>query len=339
MNRTITRKWFLALMLLSCIAIAVFLAQGNAGAKATDDPPATQPGTETPQTDPATPPVKEYKVNHTQLLFNSDRSAPFKMLWFNKSKVPVVSYTYNNADGILFLKKKKINGRTPLMVYPLKPGTTSIILTDPNGTQVTVPVTVDQSYFKAACRDNPYFTLPQSNLKYDNELLYGEKKFVCYDALSSCKVKMKIEKDSYKFKANNEGSFKIKLKKTYKAGTSAVFTFTAADGKKYTKKAKIQKWSEMEYNKKLNKKFTAKVVENNKKVKMKMIKLGFETKNIHSGDYVVVKINGKTYQTSVKKDGASKIFVKVPAEPKGTPFKATLRNNFDQKMLSIDCEL
>ena len=347
MNRIMTRKLLLVMILLSCMLFAAIPAQGNARAEQATPTP-EQPTTQTPQTEPVQPAPKVYKLNHSQLIFSYDYNEAFKMLWFNKSKTPVVSYTYNQADGILFIKQKKINGRKPLMVYPLKAGTTSITVTDPNGTQTVVPVTVYPGYFLTACRENPHFTLPESNIKYDNELLYGEKKFVCYDALSQSDVSLKIDKDTYTYKANNEGSFKIKLKKIYKAGTKAIFTFKDADGKAYTKKARIQKWSELEYNKKLNKKFKMKVVEiikdkNNKekkkKVRKKMIKLGFEAKNIHNGDYVTVKINGETFQSDAAKKGDVKMFVKIPSNPKGTPFKATLRNIFDQKMLNLDCEL
>lgn len=195
-----------------------------------------------------------------------------------------------------------------IKVYPVSPGETTITVTAVNDKTASVKVTVVEEYF---VRQLKYRT-------YIENCWYGTKKLhIMTDAGATGSVK--IDKNTYKFTADESGDADIKLKKVYKLNTKIKITVTSGA---YT--ASVN-----------NYKFWAATTFDN--VSASKHKVQMECFNLHKGDVVKVVYKGKTYKKKISKDydnKTSKVTVKIGKTlKKNSTLKVSIVNK-DKKTLT-----
>lgn len=321
MTNTISKKSLAAFLFFMFLITAAFLAAD--GVKADE-----------PQTEPERPP---YTISHTSVTFNNSYSEPWKALWLIKQdKVPTATgftytHTYENIpEGkyscpgkgsiINIIPTGWSNNISPLHVYPLKAGSTTITVTPPAGDPIQILVTVSSSYFKTALANNSYFSFKDDDEEFNNMLVYGERKYTGSDTVPNAKITVKCGKQTINTTADNKGDFRFTLKKIYKFKTKGWIKYTAG-GATYKENLKVSCGS------------TIKHKQGNYKSKGTKTRIAFKVKNLHKGDKITVKINGSSYTKKITNVRAKTIYVPVSRTIAYTPFKVTLKNKYRQKML------
>lgn len=337
MTRTIKSHSRKLIYILGFLAIILFAAIASASAFAAETPNAESSETTEPE-------YPAYMVNHSSITFNSQYNEPWKSLWIynntenrtqsmnSKTKFENIKNIYSpGSNSIIMLKPVFWNTTlTPYIVYPLKAGSTTITVTAADGSKINVPVTIDKNYFAEALKHNPYFGTSRKESKYDNDILYYENKYYGQDAVPNTKITIKVKgKKTIKVKANSTGDFSFNLKKVLKkgeilkTGTPVNIKYTS-NGVSYTDKQKVKAWSSMTYKKGQFKRSKGKT------------KIKFKVANLHKGDYIVVVIKKAKYIQPIKKIKAKNVYVPVENNIPGTPFKAYLRNKFNQNMVKVN---
>lgn len=311
MTNTISKKSLAAFLFFMFLITAAFLTAD--GVKADE-----------PQTEPERPP---YTISHTSVTFDYSYRAPWKALWLIKQDVSPIQYqnitTYScPGDGriINIIPTGWSNNISPLHVYPLKAGSTTITVTPPAGDPIQIPVTVSSSYFKTALANNSYFSFKDDDEEFNNMLVYGERKYTGSDTVPNAKITVKCGKKTISTTADNKGDFQFILKKIYKFKTKGWIKYTAG-GATYKENLKVSCGS------------TIKHKQGNYKSKGTKTRIAFKVKNLHKGDKITVKINGSSYTKKITNVRAKTIYVPVSRTIAYTPFKVTLKNKYRQKML------
>ena len=259
--------------------------------------------------------------------FDYSYRAPWKALWLIKQDVSPIQYqnitTYScpgNGSIVNIIPTGWSNGISPLHVYPLKAGSTTITVTPPAGDPIQIPVTVSSSYFKTALANNSYFSFKDDDEEFNNMLVYGERKYTGSDTVPNAKITVKCGKQTINTTADNKGDFRFTLKKIYKFKTKGWIKYTAG-GATYKENLKVSCGS------------TIKHKQGNYKSKGTKTRIAFKVKNLHKGDKITVKINGSSYTKKITNVRAKTIYVPVSRTIAYTPFKVTLKNKYRQKML------
>lgn len=311
MTNTISKKSLAAFLFFMFLITAAFLTAD--GVKADE-----------PQTEPERPP---YTISHTSVKFDYSYIAPWKALWLIKQDVSPIQYqnitTYScpgNGSIINIIPTGWSNGISPLHVYPLKAGSTTITVTPPAGDPIQIPVTVSSSYFKTALANNSCFSFKDDDEEFNNTLVYGERKYTGSDTVPNAKITVKCGKQTISTIADNKGDFRFTLKKIYKFKTKGWIKYTAG-GATYKENLKVSCGS------------TIKHKQGNYKSKGTKTRIAFKVKNLHKGDKITVKINGSSYTKKITNVRAKTIYVPVSRTIAYTPFKVTLKNKYRQKML------
>ena len=311
MTNTISKKSLAAFLFFMFLITAAFLTAD--GVKADE-----------PQTEPERPP---YTISHTSVTFDYSYRAPWKALWLIKQDVSPIQYqnitTYScpgNGSIINIIPTGWSNNISPLHVYPLKAGSTTITVTPPAGDPIQIPVTVSSNYFKTALANNSYFSFKDDDEEFNNMLVYGERKYTGSDTVPNAKITVKCGKQTISTTADNKGDFRFTLKKIYKFKTKGWIKYTAG-GATYKENLKVSCGS------------TIKHKQGNYKSKGTKTRIAFKVKNLHKGDKITVKINGSSYTKKITNVRAKTIYVPVSRTIAYTPFKVTLKNKYRQKML------
>lgn len=311
MTNTISKKSLAAFLFFMFLITAAFLTAD--GVKADE-----------PQTEPERPP---YTISHTSVTFDYSYRAPWKALWLIKQDVSPIQYqnitTYScpgNSSIINIIPTGWSNGISPLHVHPLKAGSTTITVTPPAGDPIQIPVTVSSSYFKTALANNSYFSFKDDDEEFNNMLVYGERKYTGSDTVPNAKITVKCGKQTINTTADDKGDFSFTLKKIYKFKTKGWIKYTAG-GATYKENLKVSCGS------------TIKHKQGNYKSKGTKTRIAFKVKNLHKGDKITVKINGRSYTKKITNIRAKTIYVPVSRTIAYTPFKVTLKNKYKQKML------
>ena len=159
-----------------------------------------------------------------------------------------------------------------LVIYPVKEGSTNIIVTGENDQVINVSVSVTASYYEKDLKDRTSFGC----------YWYGSKKLYI-DSYPGATGTIKISKDTYKFTIGKSGSKKIKLKKVYKLNTKIKATINY-NGYTATKSEFI--FSATDY----------------KDIKASKHQAKIHCFSVHKGDYAEVTYKGKTYKKKITKD-------------------------------------
>lgn len=311
MTNTISKKSLAAFLFFMFLITAAFLTADSVKA-------------DEPQTEPERPP---YTISHTSVTFDYSYRAPWKALWLIKQDVSPIQYqnitTYScpgNGSIVNIIPTGWSNNISPLHVYPLKAGSTTITVTPPAGDPIQIPVTVSSSYFKTALANNSYFSFKDDDEEFNNMLVYGERKYTGSDTVPNAKITVKCGKQTINTTADNKGDFRFTLKKIYKFKTKGWIKYTAG-GATYKENLKVSCGS------------TIKHKQGNYKSKGTKTRIAFKVKNLHKGDKITVKINGSSYTKKITNVRAKTIYVPVSRTIAYTPFKVTLKNKYRQKML------
>ena len=318
MSKAFSRRFFLIMGFMIMIGIAA-IGICTASASAAEEQPEQEA-------------VKPYAANHDSITFSRQYSEPWKSLWLKKTADGRI--TYENITNIscpdnnilVIMKAKQWNGAlTPYIIYPLKAGTTTIRVTAPDNSIIDIPVTITKDYFVEAFKTNSYFGLKKEYSRYDNKILYGERKYVGHDVVPKTNITIKVSGEkAIKTKASQEGDFSFKFKKIFKTGTKVSIKYSA-NGVSYTDKLKVAKWSKLSRKKGIIKASSG-----------KKIKIGFKVANLHKGDYIVLKVDDMKYTKPIKKYKNKTVYVTIDKVAKKTPFKVMLKNKFDQNMVVKD---
>ena len=196
-----------------------------------------------------------------------------------------------------------------LVIYPVKEGSTNIIVTGENDQVINVSVSVTASYYEKKLKDRTSFGC----------YWYGSKKLYI-DSYPGAEGTIKISKDTYKFTIGESGSEKIKLKKVYKLNTKIKATINY-NGYTTTKSKYFFSGTDYEY------------------VKASKHRAQINCFSLHKGDYVKVTYKGKTYKKKITKDYDAKnktVTIKINNKLKSNSTITVKIVNKDKKTLLED---
>lgn len=246
------------------------------------------------------------KMDKTSLIFDKDDSQEIIPVDPEVSLYEDKCFTHNQNVASYSVSSGYESYSDRVIIYPEGEGKTLVTITDVNGNQVDVPITVTKK-----CMDDKL--LVASSLNYS----YGDNRFEI-STWPKATGTVRIGNRTYSFTADKDGAYVSKKLPVKRVGTKVNCTVKSG---KYT-----AKW-------------TSKIEANThmpgaKKAASYKIKLYIW--NSHKGDIIKLNYKGRTYTKKVKKNAPYRtkqyIFNVKKKVSKHAKIKVTIRNKFKQIM-------
>ena len=212
----------------------------------------------------------------------------------------------NSSDKNII--KTELSTKRKIKLIPVKPGKATVSVTSKYGVKRNVSVTVSKEYFKALLTSK---TKPGTQ-SYGTTEVKGK-------TAPSATVSASILGKAYSVKANSKGEYAFKNIPILKVGTKIVLSFKL-QGQSISKTITVNKGNSS--------------VRATKYIYKDSTQVPVEVKNVHSGDKVVMSIDGKLYSRTFK-GSYSRITVNIgikKPDKYGFRMVVKLKNKFDQDL-------
>ena len=219
----------------------------------------------------------------------------------SKGSIDDVSYSGSALAKVKYTSQS-------VTIFPKKCGTATITLTDAYGTETSIKVTVTKTYYNKLLKKKSKI----------NSLKYGQTE-VAGKTIPSAAISFKINGKKYSKTADKKGKFKIKIP-VIRIGSQINATFSYG-GASYKKTVKVNG--------------PGSSINLTKNVYRNSTRVTGNAHKVHAGDYIQVKINGRTYKQKISKDAGSFHYnIAIHKSPYGKTVNIKLFNKFGQTLAS-----